>query len=124
MQDQDGPQGTLFAMNSGVNAGGFQLSPLEKSVMKAVAQIIELRPDDFMVQALGELAMDLARNITLGNLKGRAVANEAAQLATTLDQIKGDTDSDDTTQLPAGVLQFVQALQSRPAKPSEVRHTA
>jgi len=124
MQDQDGPQGTLFAMKSGTNAAGFQLSPLEQSVLKAVKQIIEQRPEDFMAMALGELAMDLARNITLGNMKGRAVANEAAQLASTLDQIKGDTDSNDATQLPAGVLKFVEALQSRPAKPSEVRHTA
>lgn len=124
MQEQDGPQGELFAMKSGTNSGGFPLSPLEKSVLKAVTQIVELRPEDFMAHALGELAMDLARNITLGNRKGRAVANEAAQLATTLEQIKGDTDSNDANQLPASVLSFVQALQSRPAKPSEVRDSA
>lgn len=124
MQEQDGPQGELFAMNTGVNSGGFPLSPLEKSVMNAVSKIIELRPEDFMAHALGELAMDLARNITLGNRKGRAVANEAAQLASTLDQIKGDTTSDDAAQLPASVVSLVQALQSRPAKSPEVRDTA
>lgn len=124
MQEQDGPQGELFAMNTGVNSGGFPLSPLEKSVMNAVSKIIELRPEDFMAHALGELAMDLARNITLGNRKGRAVANEAAQLASTLDQIKGDTTSDDAAQLPASVLSLVQALQSRPTKSPEVRDTA
>lgn len=124
MQEQDGPQGELFAMNNGVNSGGFPLSPLEKSVMNAVSKIIELRPEDFMAHALGELAMDLARNITLGNRKGRAVANEAAQLASTLDQIKGDTTSDDAAQLPASVVSLVQALQSRPAKSPEVRDTA
>ncbi|ALQ31818.1 hypothetical protein AA310_01755 [Arthrobacter sp. YC-RL1] len=92
--------------------------------MKAVAKTIELRPDDYMAHALGELAMDLARNITLGNRKGRAVANEAAQLASTLDQIKGDTSADDASKLPADVLEFAKALQSRPAQPPEVRHTA
>lgn len=124
MQEQDGPQGALFAMNTGVNSGGFPLSPLERSVLAAVDQIIKQRPDDMMAHALGELAMDLARNITLGNRKGRAVANEAAQLASTLDQIKGDTTSDDAAQLPASVLSLVQALQSRPAKSPEVRDTA
>ena len=124
MQENEAGQGELFAVKSGVNSGGFQLSPLEKAVSKAAGQIIEQRSEDFMAVALGELAMDLARNITLGNRKGRAVANEAAQLAATLDQLKGDTDADDATHLPADVLSLVQALQSRPTKPPQVRHTA
>lgn len=124
MQEPETAQGELFAMKNGTNAAGFDLSPLEKKVASAVQQVINERPTDFMLGALGELAMDLARNITLGNRKGRAVANEAAQLAATLDQIKGDSTADDAAHLSPDVLSLVAALQSKPAKSPEVRHTA
>lgn len=105
-------QTALFALENGVNSGGFPLSPLEKRVAEAVARIMAQRPDDFMAPALGELAMDLARNITLGNRKGRAVANEAQQLATVLEQLRGDTTEDDGNHLPQEVIEFVQAMRS------------
>lgn len=121
MQTQGDPQGTLFALQNGVNSGGYQLTPLEKRVAEAVGRIISQRPDDFMAPALGELAMDLARNIAAGNTKGRAVANEAQQLATVLENLRGETADEDTSHLPQGVLDFVQAMQSRPAQPTPVR---
>lgn len=121
MHENADPQGTLFALQNGVNSAGFTLTPLEKSVAKAVQTIINLKPDDFMAPALGELAMDLATNIAKGNIKGRAIANEAQQLATVLEQLRGEDATEDGAHLPQGVIDFVSAMQSRPAQPTPVR---
>lgn len=122
MQEKEDPQGTLFALRSGTNASGFPLTPLEKAVAKTVQSILDLKPDDFMAPALGELAMDLAANIAKGNVKGRAIANEAQQLSSVLEQLRGENADDDAVHLPQGVLDFVSAMQSKPAQPTPVRH--
>lgn len=114
MQSEPEAQGTLFAVKTGVNSGGFPLSPLELAVSKTVQAILREKPADILAPALGELAMDLARNVTLGNRKGRAVANEAQQLASTLETMRGEVAESNTSGLPQGVIDFVEALSKRP----------
>lgn len=71
-----------------------------------------------MAPALGELAMDLARNITLGNRKGRAVANEAQQLAAVLEQIQGEDAEENAQSLPAAVIEFMDVMKQPPPPPT------
>lgn len=118
MSNTENAQDTLFALKNGVNSGGYPLSPLEKRVSEAVQQIINKNPGDFMAPALGELAMDLARNITLGNRKGRAVANEAQQLAAVLDQLQGEDAEENAQSLPAAVIEFMDAMKQPPLPPT------
>lgn len=120
MQGTENTQGTLFATENGKNAAHFPLSPLENRVREACEQIIAQNPDDYLAPALGELAMDLARNITLGNRKGRAVAHEAQQLAAVLDQMRGEETEEESSQLPATVVEFVEAMKNPPLPPSSI----
>ena len=69
--------------------------------------------------------MELARNIERGNMKGRAIANEAQQLASVMETIRGEKPAaDDGAQLPEGVRKFVDALSQPPAGPTPLRDTA
>lgn len=120
MQESGNAQGTLFATENGKNAAHFPLSPLENRVREACEQIIAQNPADFMAPALGELAMDLARNITLGNRKGRAVAHEAQQLAAVLDQMRGEDTEEDSASLPSAVVDFMEAMKNPPLPPPSI----
>jgi hypothetical protein len=125
MQAEPTSDGTLFNFGKGLNSGGYPLSPLEQSVATAVEKLLAEKPDDILAPALGQLAMDLARNVQLGNIKGRAVANEAQQLASVLETIRGEKPAaDDGAQLPEGVKEFVAALSQPPTGPTPVRDTA
>lgn len=97
-----------------LNSGGYPLSELEKSVVAAVEERHAKRPLTAHERALGQLAMEVARNITMGNRKGRALANEAIALKETLAAITGEDDTDQATGegLPADVLSFIDAVRT------------
>lgn len=125
MHENEDAGDALFTLGSGTNSGGYFLSPLEQSVKEAAEALVRARPDYLMGPALAQLALDLARNIERGNMKGRAIANEAAQLSAVLDQLKGDgPDESEGLNLPKEVNEFVTALRQPPAAPAPVRDTA
>lgn len=125
MQDETPDDGTLFSFESGTDSAGYPLSALEKSVAGTVKKLLTEKPGDLLAPALGQLAMELARNIAKGNQKGRAVANEAAQLASVLETIRGDVPAEnDGSSLPQEVQDFVNALQQPPAGHPALRDPA
>lgn len=67
-----------------------------------------------------QIAVELARNIEAGNRKGRAIANEAMQLAATMQIIEGDQLDAATAEstLPADVMEFMRGIGTNPATAS------
>lgn len=94
-------------------------SELEKSVRESIAAIIAgvgIKPSKMF---LAQTAIELARSIAKGNAKGRAVANESAQLVATLELLDPTTDAgDDPDALPEDLKRLVDAFAQRPAVPS------
>lgn len=60
--------------------GGFGQGPTEVETRAAIAEIEEETPLTGAKRTIKQLAISLAISIDKGNLKGRAVANEAGQL--------------------------------------------
>ena len=114
------PQQEFFAVDalrSGKNERGFKLTMLEKQVSKAIVKLVEADADPYVL-AMAELAMSLAANIAAGNVKGRAVANEATALRETLASLQADTldaaGAETGHVLPENVIDFVAAMGKTP----------
>lgn len=117
----DGPQEPLIAVaaaRSGLNESGFPLTPLEHRVSEALEGLLAAGADPYQL-AVAELAMSLATNIAKGNVKGRAVANEATALRESLTALQADTlDAEVSAEDEAvdqRVLSLVERLQAPPA---------
>lgn len=116
-----GPQEPFFPVasaRSGQNEAGFPLTPLEKSVQAAIMDRVDAGADAFVL-ATAELAMSLATNVAKGNVKGRAIANEATALRESLASLQADrldavADEANAALLPANVTDFTAALALRP----------
>ena len=111
-----GMQDALIVVESartGRNEAGFPLTPLEKRTAAALADLIDADSDPYDL-ILAELAMSLATNIAKGNVKGRAVANEATALRETLQTLRGE-DTEATEDAHGAVLSIMDRLQQPPA---------
>ena len=93
--------------------------PIGATELKIMEQIAALRADrgEFgpVDEMRAETARALAQNIDRGNLKGRAIGNEAAQMLACIEQLQGDTDAAvDVNALPEETRQFLEGLGSVP----------
>jgi len=93
---------------------GLVESDEEKAVIAAIAQIEEAKPLTGAQIALKSMCIALARNISAGNAKGRAIANEVATLAATLATLEGVDDGPSADDLPPEVRNLLNALSSAP----------
>jgi hypothetical protein len=91
--------------------------PLERSVTASIDAIrasIGIKPAK---EFLAQTAIELARNIDKGNIKGRAVANESATLLQTMEILDPPTDAADPDALPEDLKEFLNAFSAKPIKP-------
>lgn len=93
-------------------------APIGRAEARAVATLEALhreRPLTPAQQLLAETARSLAQNMDAGNRKGRAIGNEAMQLAAVLAQLTGDDVADAAGgELPAELQVIVDALAAPP----------
>lgn len=91
---------------------------LEKSVttsIDAIRATIGIKPAK---EFLAQTAIELARSIDKGNVKGRAVANESAALLQTMEILDPPTaETADPDSLPADLREFMNAFAQRPHAP-------
>ena len=66
---------------------------------------------------LAQTAIELARSIDKGNMKGRAVANESAALLQTMELLDPPTDAADPDALPDDLREFMNAFSASPRQP-------
>ncbi len=85
----------------------FGEGPTETAVRRAIEAIHAETPLDPSLQARAQICRSLAKNIDAGNVKGRAVANEAQQLDAMLESLRGTTDPENAE---GGIPADVQAL--------------
>lgn len=76
--------------------GGYGQGPTESETRQAIAEIEAEIPTTGVRRTLKQLAISLAISIDKGNNKGRAVANEAAQLFAMMQQLAPAVDPDET----------------------------
>lgn len=78
--------------------------PLEAMTTSEIEAMNAVDPFDSARRMTAQICLSLAQNIDAGNRKGRAIANEANQLALLLDQLRGDTtDTDLDESIPSDV---------------------
>lgn len=70
------------------NAGSYGQGDTERETRAAIAEIEQDAPLTGMKRTVKQLAISLAKSIDRGNSKGRAVANEAAQLFAMIQQLE------------------------------------
>jgi hypothetical protein len=95
--------------------GGYGQGPTETETRKAIAEIEQRRQLVGGMRTLKQLAISLAISIDKGNNKGRAIANEAAQLFEMMQQLD-PADADETTpdQYPPELKALLDAFESAP----------
>jgi len=107
MTDQPALFPDSSASRPGINSDG----ELVNSVKDSIKAIDANRPIPLARRVYVQVAIELARNIEAGNRKGRAIANEAMQLAAIIATIEGeDGAAADAGDLPEGVREFMAAL--------------
>jgi hypothetical protein len=100
------------------NSAGYGLSAIEKSVFDSIEAIRAEKGIGASKAFLAQTAMELARNIHRGNMKGRAVAHESAQLVATLELLDPPAeDAGAVENLPADLRDFLNAFSAAPIKP-------
>ncbi|MGO2659594.1 hypothetical protein [Mycetocola reblochoni] len=103
MPDQTGDYLPIFGAVPSA-APRYGEGPLETSVRAEIEAANAAEPFDSARKMTSQICLALAQNIDAGNRKGRAIANEATQLALLLDQLRGDTtDTDSDESIPADV---------------------
>ncbi|MBZ4486273.1 hypothetical protein [Microbacterium sp. cx-55] len=97
--------------------GGFGQGDTERETRAAIAEIEAERPLVGILRTVKQLAISLAKSIDRGNTKGRAVANEAAQLFAMMQQLSPAESSEnaDESHLTPEMRQILDAL-SAPAQ--------
>jgi len=99
------------------NTARYGQGELEKSVRESIAAIrtgIGIKPAK---EFLAQTAIELARSIDKGNVKGRAVANESAALLQTMEILDPPTEATDPDALPDDLKEFMNAFSASPIKP-------
>lgn len=93
----------------------YRPNPTETAVINAIRELDAKKPLEGMQKAIAQVCRSLARNIDGGNLKGRAVANEATQLANLLTQLAGvEAESVDESSVPEMTRRLMDALATPP----------
>lgn len=119
MQTDDAAPALFDAPESAGNSGRYGESELEKSVRESIEAIKAERGISKAKMFLAQTAIELARSIAKGNAKGRAVANESAQLVATLELLDPTTDAgEDPDSLPEDLKRLVDAFAQRPTAPA------
>ena len=103
-------------------AGLYGQGALEKSVRESIDAIkagVGIKPAKLF---LAQTAIELARSIDKGNMKGRAVANESAALLATMELLDPPTEATDPDALPEDLKEFMNAFSASPVKPDLSAH--
>lgn len=91
----------------------------EETIREFVAALRQKAPLTSRQNALAATCLSLARNIDSGNTKGRAIANETAQLIATLDLLDPPSLADsDTKDYPDDVRLLLEAFGGLPGSGS------
>lgn len=117
MQPNEEPPALFEPPEPATNSAGYGLSAIEKSVFESIEAIKAERGISPSRMFLAQTAMELARNIHRGNMKGRAVAHESAQLVATLEILDPPAEDAGTDSLPDDLKEFMNAFSSRPVQP-------
>lgn len=91
--------------------------PMGRAEARAVAVLEALHAQHALSpaqQLLAETARSLAQNMDAGNRKGRAIGNEAMQLAAVLAQLTGEETATPDGDVPVEVQELFNALASPP----------
>lgn len=108
------PEEALFSLNP----SGYPESEMEKSVKASIQAINADRPIPPARMFLAQTAIELARSISKGNQKGRAVAMESAQLVATL-ELLNPTEEAGPDDLPDDLRAIIDAFAASPvSRPS------
>lgn len=100
------PELDIFAQQTGASYG---VSLEELAVRELIDEIREKGEMTRAKQVLCVTALALAQNIARGNTKGRAVANEAAQLAAIVEQLTEEATADEGD-LPPELRELLEAF--------------
>lgn len=110
MPDQNGFLPSLFDLES----SQYGESVEEKAVKESIRAINEKKPIDASQTAIVQTCLSLAKSMSLGNAKGRAIANEATQLVTMLRLLAGEEETTAQSDLPHELQEIVRALATPP----------
>ncbi len=110
---------------SGTNPGLFDLpgteagaiGEMEREAREQLNAMHDSRAFTAHQQVIAKVAISLARNIDRGNLKGRAIGNEATQLVASMQLLAGeeiDPNAEGTLGIPAETERFLHALTQPP----------
>ncbi len=115
MAAQPALQGLENTPETEVFLGGFGAGATETETRAAIAEIEQRKPLTGALRTIKQLAISLAISIDKGNRKGRAIANEAAQLFAMMQQLD-PLDPDDPTpdQYPPELRELLDAFASPP----------
>ncbi len=122
----DAPQEAAFSLDllgKNVKPNGFPLTALEKAVRDAAQAALDSEGTPYTL-AMGELAMALAENVSKGNIKGRAVANEAQTLKEVLTVMQGEHVAEAEEAVAGPLLSLVDRLGSKPQPGVSARSVA
>ncbi|GAA3342969.1 hypothetical protein GCM10017714_33580 [Curtobacterium pusillum] len=97
-----------------LTTGNYGESPEEKAVKQALDEIAQKNPLTGSRIALARMCISLAQNISKGNAKGRAVANEVATLGTLMAQLDPAIPDADDSDLPPELRKIADALATAP----------
>lgn len=87
----------------------------EDAVIAAIKELDQQSTLTGMQRATAQVCRSLARSIDLGNVKGRAIANEATQLNLLLNQLAGvDLAAGDPDAMPPETKALIDALATAP----------
>lgn len=95
----------------------FAANPTEQAVIAAINELAAASELTKVQQALATVCRSLGRNIDAGNIKGRAIANEATQLAALLSKLAGIDEADPTAgpiTVPQQTKELIDALATPP----------
>lgn len=109
--------GLEFGPEAPNSAGKYGEGETERETRAALAEIEEDTPLTGIKRTVKQLALSLARSIDAGNNKGRAVANEAAQLFAMMQQLAPAEDpgaAGDDSHLTPETRRLLAALDSAP----------
>jgi hypothetical protein len=110
-------EGLEFGPETTQSAGRYGEGETERETRAALREIEEDTPLTGLRRTVKQLALSLARSIDAGNAKGRAVANEAAQLFAMMQQLAPAEDpgaAGDETQFTPETRRLLDALSSAP----------
>ena len=103
-------QNALFVLDPGPRPVG----DMERETIKQLEELAEVVDFTSQQKLIAQTARALAQNIDRGNVKGRSIGNEAAQLLQAIEMLTPEEVDDDaaTATIPAATKELFDALQS------------